>query len=311
MHIVLAGPGALGCLLASMLTKGNKGGVDTISLLDYNRDRATRISEHGVVYQKDDTKTNYDINVYSDPFQIGHVDVLFLCVKSYDVRETLQFCNPLLGADTLLVFMQNGMAHLRHEIYSGKATQAFGTTTEGATRLGPGYVRHAGVGSTYLGFLEPKKQKYKEILQAVVDRLTAGGMEVYRSETILRRLWAKLFINVGINALTAIHDCTNGELLTIPEARAQMKEAITEAEEVARVEGVSISNPLQNTVDVCKATTENISSMLQDVRQMRKTEIDAINGAIVQMAQLHRIATPVNSLLISRVKELLSQTDKI
>jgi 2-dehydropantoate 2-reductase len=307
MHIILAGPGALGCLLASILIKGNRNGADTISLLDYNKDRAARVSTNGIVYQKDNNELYYGIKVYSEPRQIDHADVLFLCVKSYDVKETLRFCAPLLSADTLLIYMQNGMAHLKHDAYSGKAAPLFGTTTEGATRLGPGYVRHAGIGDTYFGFLHPQKKRPHSLLKTVINRLTAGGMEVHLSESIYRRLWAKLFINVGINALTAIHDCKNGALLTIPKARQQMAGAIAEAEEVARAEGVTISDPLQSTIDVCRSTSENISSMLQDIRQKRKTEIDAINGAIIEMAAQHHIATPVNTLLLNQVKELHSK----
>ena len=309
MHILLAGPGALGCLLASILIKGNKDGADTISLLDYNKDRAARINENGIIYQKDTIKANYAIKVYSEPRQINHVDVLFLCVKSYDVEETLRFCAPLLSVGTLLIYMQNGMAHLKYDTSSGKATPLFGTTTEGATRLGPGHVRHAGIGNTYFGFLQPQQQRPNSLLKAIIKRLTASGMEVSHSETIYRRLWAKLFINVGINALTAIHNCKNGALLTIPQAREQMAEAIAEAIEVARAEGIAISNPLQDTIKVCQATTENVSSMLQDIRQKRKTEIDAINGAIVEMAEQHGIATPVNTYLLNRVKELQITTD--
>lgn len=304
MHIVVAGPGALGCLLASILIKGNSGGADTISLLDYHQDRANLINRKGLQYKKEQIENILPVQVFTRPEQIDMADAVFLCVKSYDIEETLKFCTPLLRRGTLLIFMQNGIAHLQHRDKVGQAMPTYGTTTEGATALGPGQVRHAGVGVTYLGFLHPQDPRYNVILGKIVDRLAKGGMKTSISHSIYQRLWTKLFINVGINALTVIHNCRNGDLLNITEARNQMKSAIAEAEAVAEAEQVTRITPLQQTIDVCRATAENVSSMLQDIRNKRKTEIDAINGAIEHMAEKHGIATPINSFLVDRVKEI-------
>lgn len=304
MHIVLAGPGALGCLLASILISGNSNGANSISILDYHKNRATQISTNGILYEAGQNQINHSIKAFSNPEQLGMVDAVFLCVKSYDIEESLQFCSPLLEEHTLLIFMQNGMAHLERDVYASKAIPLLGTTTEGATSLGAGHVRHAGIGTTYLGFLEPQQEKYVTLLQAIIDLLQIGGMEVHHSQSIHHRLWAKLIINVGINALTAIHNCSNGKLLTIPEAKEIMTQAVAEAQQVAYAEGITISNPLQKTSDVCQATAENISSMLQDVHQNKITEIEAINGAVTQMAAKYNIATPVNDMLVRRVKEI-------
>ncbi len=304
MNIVLVGPGALGCLFASTLIKGNINNINTISLLDHNSDRAGQITSKGLLYQEGLNSINYAVNAFSNPAEIGRVDAVFLCVKSYDVEKALNFCSPLLQENTLLIYMQNGMSHLAQNVSSSKVIQSFCTTTEGATCLGHGHVRHAGVGSTFFGFLQPQMDEHSSLLQEIIDLLKAGGMNVSNSKDIYRRLWAKLFINVGINALTAIHNCKNGDLLNIPKAQETMTQAIAEAQQVANAEGVEISKPLEKTIDVCRATAENISSMLQDVRQKKKTEIDAINGAIVKMAAIHNIATPVNSLLVKLVKEI-------
>ena len=80
---------------------------------------------------------------------------MILCVKSYDVISSLDFCKSILSKKTLLIFLQNGISHLDLQEHLHEATAAFGTTTEGATLLGPGQVRHAGSGITYLGFLTP------------------------------------------------------------------------------------------------------------------------------------------------------------
>jgi 2-dehydropantoate 2-reductase len=141
-------------------------------------------------------------------------------------------------------------------------------------------------------------------LREVVATLVAGGLETVIVEDMQVQVWAKLFVNVGINALTAIHGCRNGELLDMPAVRAQLVEAVREAAAVARALGIPIvADPVAATLEVCRATAENVSSMLQDVRQQRPTEIDAINGAVVEHGHRLQISVPVNEFLVSKVKE--------
>jgi 2-dehydropantoate 2-reductase len=306
MHILIVGPGALGGLLASILSMG-KSNNDTISLLDYNKARAEEISRQGLRYEKDGKVKKFPVEVFADPKEIDHVDAVFLCVKSYDVEKSLNFCAPLLHRDCLIIFMQNGIAHLSQEKNVGAGKAVFATTTEGSTCYGPGHIFHAGVGSSFLGFRNPPSPEQSNLLTEVVNRMRSGGMTATITESIRTKIWAKLFINVGINALTVIHNCQNGDLLTIPVAQERMRLAIEEAITVAALEKIEVSMPLQDTIAVCRATEKNTSSMLQDVRKQRRTEIDAINGAIVSLAQSHGLAAPINTLLIQQVKEIEKQ----
>lgn len=306
MHYVLVGPGALGCLLGSVAARGLTGD-DQLTILDYNYERAEHIAANGIVYEKDGEKISFPVRATSDPSQLGIVDVVVVCVKSYDVASCLDFCGPAIGEKTLLLFMQNGIGHLAFENSSCGGAAAFGTTTEGATRLGPGHVRHAGKGLTLLGFLSPQSDYFKGLLQKTCDLFMRGTMEVEITEDILAKLWAKLFINVGINALTAILQCKNGELLTIPGAIERMEKAVKEAMQVARTKSITIGNdPIEATKIVCQKTAANVSSMLQDVRNKKRTEIGAINGAVVNFATELRIETPENQNLVQQVRDIES-----
>ncbi|MDK9708965.1 MAG: 2-dehydropantoate 2-reductase [Desulforhopalus sp.] len=305
MHILLVGPGALGCLLSSVITRGLAATEDVLTILDHNDERASYLTEHGIVYQLGDRCQTVAINATSDPARLGPVDVILLCVKSYDVEASLTFCRPLLTATTLVVFLQNGISHLSMLDLLGEATGAFGTTTEGATLLQRGHVRHAGSGATYLGFLEKPGEHQAYLLEKLQAVFAAGGLQVEGSSNVLARIWAKLFINVGINALTAILACKNGELLTIAGADLRMQTAVDEAMRVARAEGVDVmGDPYLATRTVCSKTAENVSSMLQDVRNRRRTEIEAINGAIVVKGRNYGIHTPENDLLCRQVKAI-------
>jgi 2-dehydropantoate 2-reductase len=305
MHFLLVGPGALGCLLSSLVTKGLALTGDRLTLLDHYTERAKYLTSQGIVYQQDDTCKTVPVAATSDPQHLDQVDVVLLCVKSYDVVASLEFCRPLLAETTLVVFLQNGISHLSMQDYLGKAGAAFGTTTEGATLLRRGHVRHAGSGVTYLGFLHAPNDHEAFLLEKTNAIFAAGGMQAQTTNNILSRIWAKLFINVGINALTATLACKNGELLTIRGVDQRMRSAVDEAMHIAKAEGIQImDDPYRATQIVCSKTAENISSMLQDVKNRRRTEIDAINGAIVTKGLNYGIKTPENSLLYRQVKEI-------
>jgi 2-dehydropantoate 2-reductase len=310
MHLLLVGPGALGCLLATIITRGIAATGDKLTLLDYNPQRAALLAADGIHYVREDEERTVPIAATSNPTAVAPVDVVVLCVKSYDVAASLTTCAPLLTRRTLVLFLQNGIGHLDVHDHLGEACAAFGTTTEGATLLAPGRVRHAGSGITYLGFLAPCPPHMRELLEKTRAVFSAGALTVHISEAVLDRIWAKLFINVGINALTATLDCKNGELLTLPGAEARMKRAVAEARRVAAAEGIAVADdPFLATRAVCFATAENISSMLQDVRKKRRTEIDAINGAIVARGLTHHIETPENTLLSLQVREIEARYD--
>jgi 2-dehydropantoate 2-reductase len=236
---------------------------------------------------------------------VGKADVVILCVKSYDVKRSLGFCGPLLGKETLLLFMQNGIAHLEATDYVGAATPAYGTTTEGATLVRPGVVNHAGKGLTQLGFLGPVCPEATERLEQVADLFAQAGLTTRVRSNILSRLWTKLLVNTGINGLTATLDCLNGELLTLPGVAERMELLVQEAYSVALSGNIDVpADALEITRDVCEKTAANVSSMLQDVRAERKTEIDAINGAVVAAAKKLGMKVPENEKLVREVKRV-------
>ncbi|MEN8190991.1 MAG: 2-dehydropantoate 2-reductase, partial [Thermodesulfobacteriota bacterium] len=220
--------------------------------------------------------------------------------------RSLDFIQPLLTPHTLLIFLQNGISHLRYNNAEQlPATPVFATSSEGATRLGAGHIRHAGSGHTYLGFLRPQDNGATTKLEQLLPILQNSGLASSLSNDIQANLWAKLFVNVGINGLTAIHNLKNGQLLHSSEMRDRLSRLVQETEQVARAAGIAIhDDPIQLTFEVCRRTAQNISSMLQDVRNHRPTEIAAINGAVSQIGKELQIPTPENDALIARVLEI-------
>lgn len=305
MHFVLVGPGALGCLLASRLSKADRQGLHHFTLLDHNAVRARKLAVQGIIYEHQGERERVEVPVSSSPTETGQAEVVILCVKSYDIKGCLDFCEPLLGPDSLLLYMQNGVAHLGIDTPVSYGTPAYGTTTEGANLIGPGQVRHAGRGITQFGFLGPVSDQAALKLQQVTGLFTNAGLKARMTDDILSRLWTKLMVNTGINGLTATLGCTNGELLTLPGVLERMEKLVAEAQHVARAKHIHVpEDSLEITRGVCVKTAANVSSMLQDVRSRRRTEIDAINGAVVAAGKKLGLDTPENLKLVRQVKKL-------
>ncbi len=303
MHVVLVGPGALGSMLAVRLAPQLEGEDETLSLLDHDRQRARCLAGKGITLYRNENKTTIHPVITTDPTDISGCDVVLLCVKSGDTAQALLHAAPLITEDTLIVGMQNGMAHLE-KLRRTKGVAVAAVSSAGATLTAPGQVMDGGSGVTRFGLLSktPSPSKHLENLVALFNR---ADLEAEVVPDILPRLWEKLFVNVAINALTAIHRRKNGQLLTSCSIRNIMKKAVSEAMTVARARKVEIfDDPIATAFAVCRRTRNNTSSMLQDVLKQRTTEIAAINGFIVDEGKQLGIDTPVNAELVRKVREI-------
>ena len=171
-----------------------------------------------------------------------------------------------------------------------------GVTTSGAALVAPGLVRVAGEGLVSL--------KTHPRLEAFTALLTESG---FQSKVVLDAaslIWSKLVINASINPLTALLNIPNGELLLRPSARELMGKLALETASVAAAQNIHLSfeDPVQAVEAVALKTSENISSMLQDIRRGAPSEIDAICGAIMRAGKALNVATPLNDVMVSLIK---------
>ena len=127
-------------------------------------------------------------------------------------------------------------------------------------------------------------------------------MNAHYSDDIQVKIWQKLIINCCINGPTVIHNCANGELLQRPSALVEMETLYKEAMATAAAKNIHVTTTFEDILAVCRGTATNISSMLQDVRRKRRTEIDAINGAIVHEASSENISVPANRQIVQQIK---------
>jgi 2-dehydropantoate 2-reductase len=308
MKITVAGPGALGCLIAGFLKIKTK---EDIWVYDNVPERARRIKDGGIKIEGLNGVHQARVNISSDTKEIGVCDFILICVKSYSTEDACKDIKDLVGENTFIVTLQNGIGNVQIlNDYFGPEKVIAGITNHGSTLLGAGHVRHAGKGETIIGKSDGKLSGSLRDLQNVLSK---AGLETKISKDIDSVIWGKLVINVGINALTAITRLNNGALTEYEEARSLLRAAVQEAAKIVKRKRIKLAydDPIQKVESVCKATAANCSSMLQDVLNRKRTEIDFINGAIVRQGKALGIATPVNEVLTNLVKAIEASYDKV
>lgn len=303
MKIAIVGPGAMGCLFAGLL--GRSRTKHDIWLLDKYPERAKKINAGGI---KIEGISNFSqpAKASADAKKIGPSELVIIFTKSYDTESVLAGIKPLLNENTNVLSLQNGLGNIEFisEI-AGEDRTVGGTTAYGATLLGIGRVRHAGKGETIIG--KPTRKIFGDLRQ-ISSVLSEAGIPTRITKDINAVIWSKLIVNSSINALAAICQLPNGQLLKHEGTKELLRQVAIEATKVAKRKKAKLiyDDPLQKVEAVCKATSTNICSMLQDIINNKPTEIDFINGAIVRQGKGCGIKTPVNELLTQLVKTVES-----
>jgi 2-dehydropantoate 2-reductase len=293
LKIVIIGAGAMGSLFGSMLSK-----VSEVSLVDINHDHVEAIRKNGLTVENTDGSSSYFKLMITDcPEELsGRFELAIVFTKSYNTRDAAYTAKEILDHSGVVLTLQNGIGNLevlQHVL--GPENVLPGVTSHGGTFLGPGHVRHAGIGPTYIA----NKSSRMVMMEKIVRTFNAAGIGTFLSNNVDSLIWGKLIVNVGINALTAICRVPNGAVGKTSECVDIMREAVYEAQAVAHALGVTLpyGDPVAQVKNVCDATSANLASMLQDILRGTRTEIGAINGAIVDKAEALGISTPVNRFL--------------
>lgn len=300
MKVAIIGGGALGSLLAARLAP-----VAEVWLLTGWAEQAAAIRREGLLLEEPDgSERRVPLAVLEAPGLLARaIDLAVIAVKSHDTARAARKARVALKAGGLALTLQNGLGNLAviAEITGpGRAVQ--GVTSEGATLLGPGRVRHAGHGLTHLA----RQPGLASPLEPIAERFAAAGFETHLTDNPDSLIWGKLVVNCAINPLTALLRVPNGALLESPEARAIMAAAAREAAAVAAALGVALpyADPAGRAEWVAQTTAQNRSSMLQDVLRGAPTEIAVITGAVVAEGQRLGVATPMNALLAQLLRAM-------
>lgn len=228
------------------------------------------------------------------------LDVVLVCVKAAQTLPALKQWQNAISKDTQVIIVQNGFGqHDQVKQMFPNNTLFAVSTTEGANRINRHHVHHAGRGITQWGYFSgPNKPLLLDL-----EKLS-GHHQI--SDNIRQVLLDKLAINAAINALTVKYNCKNGDLLSQDKALQDLQKVCTEVESCYQAVNWPLSFSLfERAKQVALNTANNVSSMLQDIRNQNETEIDYINGYLVTQAKAVNLTLTTNQQLVDLVKQQL------
>ena len=298
MRIAIIGTGALACLFGARLSRY----ADVFMLGSWMRG-IDSINDRGIRIDDACNVEKYPVQAYIKSATIPNADCVLILVKSWQTIAAGSAALEIIDDEGLVITLQNGLGNFEQlSRCLGVERVVAGVTTQGAELLGPGHIRYAGGGNTYLG-----KNTYKEIqLENLIKAFNMAGFPIVVTDDLQGLVWGKLAVSSGINAITALLHVRNGELLSNPESEQLMIAAAHETANVAVAKGIKIPYDVTEEVrDVASLTAENRSSMLQDVLRGSPTEIEFINCAVAKIGKSLGIPVPVNEKLCKLVRSSL------
>lgn len=232
-------------------------------------------------------------------------DLLIVPLKVTQLKSALTEWRDKLNTRTPVVLLHNGMGGMElANKYLPDNPVFLATTSHGAFKQSSTCVRHTGRGETMLG-CSPQHRHQTPLITHITEIMNRCIGPVTWRDDIELALWQKLAVNCAINPLTAIHNIPNGDL-NATEYRDIIYRIGQEVCTVAHAYKVALNNDAMNeqVFSVIEKTADNFSSMHQDVAHNRATEIEGINGYIVNLANKKGIDVPTNTLLYNAIKNL-------
>lgn len=249
----------------------------------------------------------------NDPEHLAQSELLLVTLKAWQVSNAVTALLPMLSPTCTILLLHNGMG-TREELPTLTQPLLQGVTTHAARRE-PTLVVHVAAGITHIGTMtnasgHRNPQPQDDTHTPLAEILHQALPDVAWHSNIAVTCWRKLAANCVINPLTALYECKNGALF---DHKSQVDQLCHEIARVMEREGHpdSVEHLLQYVYQLIQSTAENTSSMLQDIRAQRHTEIDYITGYLLKRARAHGLTLPENSRLFDMIKQKESEYDRI
>lgn len=299
MKIYMIGAGAMGGVYGGLLARA---GYD-VTLIDPREDHIGKIRSEGITIEGVRGK-----HVIRLPAQSGHAglppgDLAIIFTDSNSTAEAARTASRLLKADGFALTLQNGIGNVEALVAElGEARVIAGVSMNSAANPAAGRSAYTNVGMTSIGELDGRDSPR---VKQVADMLNQAEIPTEIIADPMSWIWGKFVLNCGINALTAITGLRSGEMYRTPEVSALQDRVIDEIMAVVERKKLALpeTDPRKKIKDHCRMRY-NKPSMMQHIEQGRRTEIDALNGALVREATALGIATPYNEAVVAVVKGL-------
>jgi 2-dehydropantoate 2-reductase len=302
MKIAVIGAGAMGSAVGALLAKSG----NDVALIDVWREAIDAINTQGLqIEDKSGNLQTVRVRATADPATVGIVDLVLVFVKCYHTEAAVSAALPLIGPGTLVLSLQNGWGNgPRIAAIVGEKKLLLGVCYHSATVLGPGRVLHGGRGMTFMG--EPGGGASQRVEQ-VAAVFNQAGIEVTATAAVMKEIWSKLALNVCTLPTSALLRFCAPLLIQHSGTSNLMEALLREVVAVAHAQNIPLDydERWEAITSLLKRLAPTVKgSMLQDVENSRQTEIDVINGAIVDAGRRLGIPTPYNDTMVWMMKSL-------
>lgn len=302
MKIAVIGAGAMGSVIGGLLAKAG----NDVTLIDVWKQAVDAINANGLkIEDKAGNVETIKVRAIDQPASAGAMDLVLVFVKCYHTETAVRDGLPMIAPNTVVLSLQNGWGNgPRIAKIVGEEKLLLGVCYHSATVAGPGHVLHAGTGMTFMGELNGKMT---DRLARVAKAFTNAGIEVTTTPTVLKEIWSKLALNVCTLPTSALLRFYAPQLVQHEPMLDLMRSLLREVVAVASAQEIPLDfderwEAITGLLERCAPNAK--SSMLQDVEKGRITEIDVINGAIIEAGQRLNVATPYNDAMVKLIKSL-------
>ncbi|KON89199.1 2-dehydropantoate 2-reductase [Sporosarcina globispora] len=291
MRIAIIGGGAIGLLFAHYLNENH-----AVRIYVRNRSQIQKLRINGLTIERNGIRSNTPVEACHFKEWKGEEELTIIAVKQYSIPEVVKSISEMNTSQRgSFLFLQNGMGHLKWAEMLEADNLFAGSVEHGAFKSDPDTVLHTGIGVTKVAAIKGNV----EILEELSD--SASNYFPFKfAGNHIEMLIEKLIVNSVINPLTAVLRVRNGELL---ENSYYYRLFLKLFSEVCAILNIPDKTAALNHVKrVCEETGMNRSSMLKDIEEGRATEIDAILGYILEVAEKKKMSAPYSESLYCQIK---------
>ncbi len=296
MKIAVLGAGAVGGFFgAKLATLGHN-----VTFIARGQHLAV-IQQKGLLIKSSETEILVKAVATNNPETIGVVKLLMLAIKAHQVKAALGSIAPLVGPDTMILTLQNGIETEERviEVFGIERVIA-GVAYIASELMAPGVILLEGLGRIHLGELDGTMT---DRVSSLANTLTEAGIPSKALPDMIDGKWRKLLWNAAFNPVTALTGKSVGDAIQNTETVLTLRAAMNEVRAVAAAEGHDIDPGLvDHAIDRTVNFSESRTSMLQDLSKGKTTEIDDLVGVIIKKAKKHNIPVPVCTTLYALVK---------
>ncbi|KAB2953338.1 ketopantoate reductase family protein [Heliorestis acidaminivorans] len=235
-------------------------------------------------------------------------DLVIVTVKSFDTEETARQIEPLLSKKSYVLLAQNGFGNYEQAVkYIPRDQLILARVIFGAETLALGQSKVTVIADDVI-IGSPTEQVPLHILEEIAKTFCEANIPTGSSRDVMKYIWSKIIYNSALNSLGAILEVNYGTLAELDHSRQIMNHIIAEIFSLLDAMGQKTLWPDQEAYlkafydQLVPITASHHPSMLQDIQRGRRTEIDALNGAVVALGKKYAVATPVNEVIAKLVK---------